>query len=108
MLNKNDEYLFSKLFEVYLFNVKLLPEFEQNKLEIQTLSQFYKGYWEHNYAISKRIWKESKDLLSLIQPNEGSFLPLGELWLIKPILFIETNGPPPITLNYVKLPSLIK
>jgi len=96
-LNKNDEYILYKLFTHYVFNSDIIPSL---KTELITLYQFFRGYTENNLKISKALWKESNTLFSLDQPDTNSFLPLRELWIINPALYIDAKGPPGNALSY--------
>ena len=101
LLNSNDEYIMQKLFRHIVFNAGAISEFCDIHHELLTLAEFYRGYSEPNLATSKKLWKESQELFSLMQNDSHSFLPLQELWLIKPILYIEATGPPATCLGYV-------
>eukprot|EP00826_Nyctotherus_ovalis_P048940 TRINITY_DN5829_c0_g1_i2.p1 TRINITY_DN5829_c0_g1~~TRINITY_DN5829_c0_g1_i2.p1 ORF type:complete len:333 (-),score=60.50 TRINITY_DN5829_c0_g1_i2:71-1069(-) len=97
-LNKNDEWVLSKLLIHYAFNPNAAPAFAAIKSELIVLYEFFRGYTEGNLKVSKSIWKQLSN--SRDQPESDSFLPLRELWILNPALYIDSKGPPPNSLAY--------
>jgi len=99
-LNKNDEFIMQKIFSQFLFNSSLFSEFENIKKELISLQEFFKGYTMPNYENSLKIYKNKSNLFTLFQNENESFLPIFEMWLINPALYIDPKGPPSNCLQY--------